>query len=303
MIKLVVHTVCKYIQPCAPRAKHVRPWRPQRLYGFLPALLLASSAIARVDPPALDLTPATLAAADPQVAGLAVMAQADAVDSGYQDSTVALSMVLRSANGRETSRELRISQVEMPADGDRMLVVFDTPRAVRGTALLSYSHADAVDDQWLYLPALKRVKKISSRRKTGPFLSSEFSFEDLSVQEVEKFSYEYLGVAPCDLGTCYRVKRTPLDEFSGYSAQIVAVDTEQLRFATIEYFDRRGEPLKTLESTDYKRYLDRFWRASRMLMTNHQTGKSTELLWRDFRFANGLSAERDFSTNALQRAR
>ncbi|MFK7915455.1 MAG: outer membrane lipoprotein-sorting protein [Pseudomonadales bacterium] len=267
------------------------------------ALLCANAAQARVEPPAIQLDSGTLAAAAAPLAGLAVMAHADQSNWGYQDSTVALTMVLRSASGRENSRELRISQIEVPDDGDRMLVVFDTPRAIRGTALLSYSHPRAVDDQWLYLPALKRVKKINSRNKSGPFLSSEFAFEDLTAQEVEKFSYRYLGTAACALGECYRVERTPLDEFSGYSAQVVAVDTEHLRLVSIEYFDRRGDPLKTLVSSEFQLYQERFWRASRMLMTNHQTGKSTELNWRDFHFSTGLSAERDFSTNALQRAR
>ena len=256
-----------------------------------------------MQPPAITLDADTLAAVDPQLAGLAIMAHADQRNWGYQDSTVALTMILRTASGRETSRELRISQIEIPDDGDRMLLVFDTPRAIRGTALLSYSHPRAVDDQWLYLPALTRVKKINSRNKSGPFLSSEFAFEDLTAQEVEKFSYRYLGIEACAEGQCYQVERIPLDEFSGYSTQIVAVDTEHLRLVSIAYFDRRGDPLKTLQSSGFELYQDRFWRASRMVMTNHQTGKSTELNWRGFAFATGLSADRDFSTNALQRAR
>lgn len=288
--------MCKFIQ-------HFRVNTIPAVAILLGAVLWSAVSQARVEPPDVALNHDALAALEAPLAGFAVMAHADQRNWGYQDSTVALTMVLRGANGRENSRELRISQVEVAGDGDRMLVVFDTPRAIRGTALLSYSHPRAVDDQWLYLPALKRVKKINSRNKSGPFLSSEFAFEDLTAQEVEKFSYRYLGAEPCTLGQCFRVERTPLDKFSGYSTQVVAVDTEHLRLLSIDYFDRRGDPLKTLLSSDFQLYQDRFWRASRMLMTNHQTGKSTELNWRDFNFATGLSAERDFSTNALQRAR
>ncbi len=240
---------------------------------------------------------------DPAAAGLAIMTEADRRDSGYQDLNVALTMVLRDARNRENSRELRISQLEVPDDGDKMLVVFDSPKAIRGTALLSYSHARREDDQWLYLPALKRVKKITARNKSGPFLSSEFAFEDLTVQEVEKYQYRYLGIGSCALGSCYHVERVPLDEFSGYSRQEVWVDLEGFRLLQVTYFDRRGDPLKTLVADEFQLHEDRFWRAENMLMTNHQTNKSTALRWRDFQFATGLSAERDFSTNSLLRAR
>ena len=77
----------------------------------------------------------------------------------------------------------------------------------------------------------------------------------------------------------------------------------QVRIQRIEYFDRARRPLKVLTVDDYALHDDRFWKAARMNMENLQTGKSTELQWRDYRFATGLSADRDFSTNSLLRAR
>ncbi len=247
--------------------------------------------------------PAGFAALPVGEQGAAIFREKDRLDSGYQDLQVDLRMVLRDRRGNESQRDLRISQLEMPDDGDRLLVVFDTPKAIRGTALLSYSHKEDPDDQWLYLPAHARVKKIASRNKSGPFLSSEFAYEDMALQELEKFDYALLGTEPCGEDACFRVERVPRDEYSGYSRQEVLLDRATLRVWRIAYFDRAGRPLKVLSVDAYRLYQDRFWKAGRMSMENLQTGKSTELFWRDYHFATGLSAERDFSTNSLLRAR
>jgi len=236
-------------------------------------------------------------------AGLAIFTERDRRESGYQDLSVELEMILRDTRGNESHRELKIQQLEMPDDGDRLLVVFDSPKSIRGTALLSYSHKFEPDDQWLFLPAIKRVKKIASKNRSGPFLSSEFAFEDLALQEVEKFSYRLLEEGKDSSDAYYLVERIPVDEYSGYSRQVVRLDKAELRIRHIEFFDRRGKLLKTLAVEGYERYLESFWEPGRMLMTNLQTGKTTELLWRDYRFRTGLDADRDFSTNSLRRVR
>ncbi|MCB1682992.1 MAG: outer membrane lipoprotein-sorting protein [Pseudomonadales bacterium] len=239
----------------------------------------------------------------PEQAGLAIFREADRRESGYGDLQVDLEMVLRTSSGDESRRDLRIRQLEVDGDGDRLLVVFDTPKPISGTALLSYAHKLTADDQWLYLPALKRVKRITSQNKSGPFLSSEFAYEDLALQEVEKYSYRLIQVQGSDENTSYVVERTPTDEFSGYARQVVVVDAAELRVQSIEYFDRRNRLLKTLEATGYELYAGHFWKPSRMLMANVQSGKSTELVWRNYRFGTGLEADRDFSTNSLRRVR
>jgi hypothetical protein len=81
------------------------------------------------------------------------------------------------------------------------------------------------------------------------------------------------------------------------------LDEKELNVLRIEYFDKADELLKVLSVSDYQKYGEQFWKASTMLMQNVQTGRSTELLWQSYLFATGLSAERDFSTNSLRRAR
>lgn len=251
----------------------------------------------------LALKAALLTASTPSERGLLVARASDTHDSGYVDLQVDLQMLLRSADGRSTQRELSIRQLEVPSDGDKLLVVFSTPKSVKGTALLSYAHKQGQDDQWLYLPAIKRVKKIASKNRSGPFLSSEFAFEDLTPQEVDKYSYELLRTEPCAAGTCYVLQRIAKDKYTGYSRQEQWLDEEHLLTQKIDYFDRRGDLLKTLEVSDYQLFSEQHWRALSLLMSNHQTGKSTQLSWHNYRFATGLDADRDFSANSLRRVR
>ncbi|MCH8303832.1 MAG: outer membrane lipoprotein-sorting protein [Candidatus Marinimicrobia bacterium] len=239
---------------------------------------------------------------DPVAYGLAIAVESDKRDQGFGDFTADLTMILKNRHGETSERYIRNKTLEIIGDGDKTLSIFDKPRDVKGTAFLSFSHKEGADDQWLYLPALKRVKKISSNNKSGPFMGSEFAFEDLSSQEVEKYTYKYLGDDVLDGVNCFMLERDPVDPKSGYTVQIVWIDKEDYKPLKVDYYDRKSSLLKTLKFSNYKQYLDKYWRASEMNMVNHQTGKSTQLIWSDYKFATGLT-ERDFDKNSLKRAR
>lgn len=242
-------------------------------------------------------------AATPEELGLAIAEEADRRDSGWGDLLVGLTMINRNRLGDEFVREMRFRIIETASDGDKSLIVFDSPKDQRGTALLSYAHKIGTDDQWLYLPALKRVKKIASSNRSGPFASSEFAYEDLTSQEIEKYTYRYLEDGVHGDFECFVVERYPVDRFSGYTRQVAWFDKEEYRLQRIEYYDRKDALLKTLTVDGYVQYAGRFWRPERMFMQNHQTGRSTELQWREYRFDSGLDENRDFSTNSLRRIR
>ena len=239
---------------------------------------------------------------DPVAYGLAIAVESEKRDTGFGDFTAELTMILKNRHGETSERYIRSKTLEVIGDGDKTLSIFDKPRDVKGTAFLSFSHKEGPDDQWLYLPALKRVKKISSNNKSGPFMGSEFAFEDLSSQEVEKYTYKYVGDDVYDGMNCFMLERDPVDRKSGYTVQIVWIDKEEYRPLKIDFYDRKSSLLKTLTFSNYKQYLDKYWRASEMNMVNHQTGKSTRLEWKDYKFATGLT-DRDFDKNSLKRAR
>jgi len=210
-----------------------------------------------------------------------VAREADRRDNGWQSSVVELRMTLTNAHGQSSERQMRSAMLEVLGDGDRTLVVFDQPADVKGSAVLTYSHGAGPDDQWLYLPAVKRVKRIASSNKAGPFMGSEFAFEDLASQEIEKYSYRFVAQDTVDGLPALVVERDPIDPKSGYTRQRVWYDQQHYRPLKTEYYDRKDALLKTLTYERYQAY-GSFWRARAQLMVNHQTGKRTRVEFGEF---------------------
>lgn len=246
-------------------------------------------------------------ATTPEEKGLAIAQRADYRDTGWKDSEAQMVMTLRNRQGRKSIRYLRVRTMEIIGDGDKGLSIFDRPRDIKGTAVLTWSHSLKPDDQWIYLPALKRVKRISSRNKSGPFMGSEFSYEDISSQEIDKYRYKYLRDEVFKGKNCYVVERRPAYKYSGYTRQVAWIDKIHFNPQKTVYYDRKNYLLKTLTFNGYKRYLvgkrkKTFWRASEMFMENHQTGKTTSLKWKQYVFGRHFT-RRDFDRNTLKRVR
>ena len=239
--------------------------------------------------------------------GLAIAQEQSARDAGFGDVEVSGQMVLKNKAGKESVRVFTSRTLEQPAGemGDKSIIIFTKPRDIRGTSMLTHSNLEPNDDdQWLFLPAVKRVKRISSSNRTGKFVSSEFSYEDLGSEEVEDNTHIWLRDEPCpnaDGLTCFVVESQPKNKKSGYSKRVSYIDTAEYRVHKIEYYNRRGDLEKTLSFSGYQQYLDKFWRAGVMEMMNLQTGKSTKLQWDNYQFQVGLS-EKDFSPQSLPKA-
>ena len=234
--------------------------------------------------------------------GLQIATDSRERQKGFGNFTASLTMILRNKQGREKEREIRLKVIEVDNDGDRTLFVFDRPRDVKGTAFLIHAHKDEPNQQWLYLPALKRVKGINASKQSGSFMGSEFSYEDMGAVEVEKFIHRYLRDESCGDLECVVLERIPKSNDSGYSRQLVWLDKDELRTLQVHYFDRRDEHIKTMVVEDFEKFLERFWRGRMVTMTNHLTGKSTVLLWENFEFGTDLALG-DFTRTALKRVR
>lgn len=259
------------------------------------SLLLFSASV-------LHAEKAVVADIDSTEKGLAIAIEADKRDTGFSDFTASMVMELRNKQGDVSTRTIRIKTLEVIGDGDKSMSIFDTPADVKGTAFLTFSHAKEQDEQWLYLPALKRVKRINSKNKSGPFMGSEFAYEDLASQEVEKYTYKYIRDEILDGVDCFVIERYPAYEHSGYTRQLAWVNKDKYVAEKIEFYDRKNSLLKTLVNKDYQQYLGQYWRANEMQMENHQTGKSTNLKWENYTFKTGLE-DGDFNRNSLKRAR
>ncbi|MEM6679298.1 MAG: outer membrane lipoprotein-sorting protein, partial [Pseudomonadota bacterium] len=261
------------------------------------ALLLAAMA--------LPFVPSPAEADDAAAKGLAVAESADARDLGFGAYTVNGEMILRDAGGAESRRlfENLVMEREPRSVGDFGIIVFQRPRDIRGTGLLTHANIEpSDDDQWLYLPAIKRVKRISSSNRTGKFVSSEFSYEDLGSQEVDDYTYEWLREEACPGASelnCQVVASFPRNAKSGYSKRIGWVDDSEWRQWKVEFYNRRGDLEKVLTNSDYAEY-DGYWRPGKLSMINLQSGKETDLLFSDYDFSVSLG-EGDFDPSRLSR--
>ncbi len=234
--------------------------------------------------------------------GLEIAKEVDQRDRGFGGSSNDIKMVLRDRYGNERPRFLRNRTMEQLEDGDKSIVIFDNPGDVKGTAFLSHTHKIGSDDQWLYLPFLKKVKRISSSNKAGAFMNSEFAYEDISSQEVEKYTYKFLREDSLNGVKVFVNEADPVDPKSGYSKLEVYIDAERYIPLKIDFFNRGGKHKKTLLLEDYYQHKEKFWRANKWTMQNHQTGKLTILEQTNWNFDNNFS-DRDFNKNSLSRVK
>ena len=254
----------------------------------------------------LILPTAGLAAPPPgassQEQGRYVFVTQDAMGLGFRDAKVTLSMLLLNAAGQQSRRKLATQYLEVADDGNKTMITFQYPRDIKGTSLLTFEHIETADDQWLYLPALKRVKRIASKNKSGSFMGSEFSYEDISSNKPQKYTYKYLREDTHNSVPVWVVERYPKDPTSGYTKIIAWVDHSNYQNVKQEYFDRKGAPLKVEHVTSHTRHLGKFWRPNEIIMENLQTKKKTILAFENWLFQQGLRASR-FTKRSLERQR
>ncbi len=218
--------------------------------------------------------------------------------SGYKDSVSKTTMILKNANGAKNIRKLEIKKLE-DSNGDKSILLFLYPNDIKGTKLLSFEKIGKDDKQWLYLPALKRVKRISSRNKSGSFMASEFSYEDIASQNYKNYSYKReVQKVIRDAKEYFKITRIPKDKNSGYSKQIIYIDVNTYLARFGEYFDKQNRLLKEVNFLSYAE-IDGIYRIQKIEMKNVQNKKSTTLIWDEDDIKLGLS-KKEFSKRALQ---
>ena len=226
------------------------------------------------EPPAFD-------ASNPEAHGEAIALFADRFDHGWTDEVTRGRMTLFDAGGDSVQRTFSRMVLEDFEAGDKIIVRFLEPAEIKGVAALTHEQPGDSDDNWLYLPANKRVRRISGANKTASFQGTEFTYEDLSNLEIVEYDWRFLDEATLardgEEVPVYRVEARPNYKDTGYSRIVVSWHRDEWRRERIEYYDKSGKHLKTQDSADWKLYHGRFWRAHHIVMDNHQTGKRTEL--------------------------
>ncbi|HXH81548.1 MAG TPA: outer membrane lipoprotein-sorting protein [Candidatus Tectomicrobia bacterium] len=254
---------------------------------------------------------ATLAITTPAVAqtaedrGLAIMRRQEALNRGYGSEASTIRMTLVNANNDRSERMLDFRLLE-GADrggqgdgpGDRTLIVFRAPADIEGTALLTHQHRDRDDDQWLYMPALRRTKRIASASRSASFVGSEFSYEDLIPLDLAKYRFRYVRDDVVDRVAVWVVEAVPRAKDSGYSRLEFDVQQDNHQTVRTRFFDRNGELLKVARYDRWSRIDGRWWRAALARMENVQTRKVTTLETLSIRLQVPTSP-RDFNPRAL----
>ncbi len=233
---------------------------------------------------------ANTAAPDNTERGREIAHSVDRHDAGFEDYIVTGKMTVKRPGGISASREFEMNTLELRDDGDKRLVVFSQPRDLAGFVSLTHTHPSAPDDQWIFLPATHRAKRLASRDKTGSFAGSEFAYEDIATWELSNYDYEFIKDEPCGEPetTCHTIANIPKYTYSGYEKLVETIDPRIWQPVRIVYYDRQGRELKRLQFFDYQQFEGKHWRPGRIVMTNAHDGSESEIVWHDYRFKTGL---------------
>jgi hypothetical protein len=210
--------------------------------------------------------------------GLKIAKICDEAARGYKGEKSSVMMEIASAHGDKLSRKITLNKAELSEDEETSMLIVLSPADVKNTKLLTRGKSENEDDQWLYLPAMKRVKRISSQLKTGSFMGSEFTYEDLGTKDISRYEHLFVREDEVNGRKVWVLEQKPRSE-SGYLREVVWYDQEYKAPVKIEFFDRKNEPLKVAEFSSYKRFGDRWWRPTKISMKNLQNRKSSVMTW------------------------
>jgi outer membrane lipoprotein-sorting protein len=215
-----------------------------------------------------------------------------------QDSVTEMTMRIQSKSG-ERVREMR-SYGKRYGDVDKALMRFLSPTDVKNAGFLVWGQKDRPDDQWLYLPELKRVKKIAANNRNGSFMGSDFSYYDLEDRSVDESDHELLKTEACGNAECYVVQSVDKDQDSAvYSKSVSWIRKDEFLPVKMELYDKKGEHLKTATLEDYEK-IKTVWVAKKVTMENLKKETKTVLEVTSAKVDEGLGDE-IFTQRELQR--
>ena len=242
-----------------------------------------------------------LAGASAQPTGKKIVEDMISANRGFLGEKSSIQMVLIDSHGKKVFRSLEGKVKEISHNEEAALFTFLSPLDVRGTKMLTRSKDNSNDNQWIYLPALRRVKRIFSSHRGASFMGSEFSYEDLSIQRLGRYNYRLLREERYENQGIWVLERTPKEK-SVYSKQIMYVAKNYMNTLKIEYFDRGGQLLKIALFINYQSFQvgqKTFYRAEKIHMKNLLTKRESQLIWTNRDVGVQLS-EREFSQSGLK---
>ncbi len=225
-----------------------------------------------------------------QLSGLDIVRKWDNRPEGKDISTKA-TFTLVNKRGQERIRRTRRYLIDMEGKkgfDEKSIIFFDKPTDVKGTSLLNWSYTDVGkdDDQWLYLPALRKIKRIASSDKEKAFMGSDLTFDDMGDRNVEEDIHKLVKVEEFNGKPCYVIEMVPKEKGYMYSKKIIWIDKKEFTDYRTDFYDRKGRFLKRQVINWTK--VDGIWVVKKMEVKNDQTGHSTVIEVSDIKLNKGL---------------
>lgn len=223
------------------------------------------------------------------------------MNKGFVDERADGKMVIVGKTGKQTLREFDFFQLEEKGNESyKAMIKINKPNDLKGTGLLTYQNKGGSDDQWLYLPALKKTRRISGSSKSGRFLGSDFSFEDLAPKDQDDFNNTLLRSEACGEVQCYVIESQSKTGDSQYSKSVSWIRHDNFQAVKMELYDGKGQLYKVASFASYQQVGGKYWRPYQITMKDVQKNRHTQLVFSDLKIGVGLSAGQ-FSKKALER--
>jgi hypothetical protein len=230
----------------------------------------------------------------------------DFLTSKVTDSRQDATFHLINAQGQERVRETTGETKLVPGTTDnRRIVIFNAPADIRGTKTLLIEHSGGDDDIWIYLPAMKKVRRLVANNKKDSFVGTDFSYGDVIGYRVEDWNHTLLREETAAGTDCWVIQSTPksarVGEVSGYSKRISWIDKRSYVAVKSEVYDAQGALLKRLAQDDIREVdpNNHKWQAMRVSAENIQTGHKTIIELKNFKANVGVS-DAEFTPAVLE---
>lgn len=184
------------------------------------------------------------------------------------------------ARGRERIRKIAMASRD-EGTVEKRIIRFLEPADVKGTALLVFDYPDKKDEMWLYMPAIRKIRKIVSTEKGKNFMGSEFSNADMAAPNLGDFHFRTLGEEEAGGIPCYKIEMVPLNDRLvreyGFAKKILWIGKKDYVMRKAVYYDEEGEKVKVLTAKDVKAIdpAHEKFLAMEMTMVNEQNGRKS----------------------------
>ena len=228
--------------------------------------------------------------ANAQLTGTQIIEKAYNLPSG-DDKASTLKMTLTNKQGKQRIRVIKQFSKDF-GDVEKSIMFFQSPADVKNTSFMNWSYnSDKSDDQWIYLPALKRVKRISSDSKSDYFMGSDFTYDDLGDRKLSADEHKLLREETVNSKTCYVVESISKDEDYMYSKTITWIDKSNFVGVKKEFYDEDGDLLKILTIKKVEK-ISGFYVVTNSEMKNVQKNHTTTITLSDVKVNTGILASK-----------